>query len=311
MRLLFTADLHYNVPRSREGAEAVAREACALGGDAIVLLGDSAGADLDAFGAALRLFADFPGRRLLVPGNHELWTRDGESSLHRYQRLVPDAARREGFEVLDFAPQVLGEVGIVGSVGWYDYSLADETLGIPREFYAAKVSPAAAEYLDEPHHRALLARHGDRLGERQRSFRARWMDGVRVRLGMSDAAFVERLRGRLRSQLAGVAPRVRRIVACFHHLPFAEQLPPNRPPKFAFAGAFLGSGAFGAECLREPKVTHAISGHSHWPDARTIGRVRAINVGCTYREKRLEVLDLPEPADPVGVGGASRPREEP
>jgi hypothetical protein len=41
-----------------------------------------------------------------------------------------------------------------------------------------------------------------------------------------------------------------------------------------------------------PKVTHAFSGHSHWPARAQIGPIDAVNVGCTYTEKRFETLEL-------------------
>ena len=49
--------------------------------------------------------------------------------------------------MLDHQPVVLGGVGLAGSIGWYDYSFADESLGIPEAFYEAKIAPGAAAYL--------------------------------------------------------------------------------------------------------------------------------------------------------------------
>ena len=66
MRILVTADLHYDIPRSREPARALAARACAAGGDAIVLVGDTAGPDLGPLAECLALLADFGGRKFLV-----------------------------------------------------------------------------------------------------------------------------------------------------------------------------------------------------------------------------------------------------
>ena len=46
MRILVTADLHYDIERSRAPTRQLAREIAATGGDALVLVGDTAGADL-------------------------------------------------------------------------------------------------------------------------------------------------------------------------------------------------------------------------------------------------------------------------
>ncbi|MFW5841514.1 MAG: metallophosphoesterase, partial [Planctomycetota bacterium] len=83
MKALITADLHYNIARSRLPAQRLAREICRTRADALVLLGDTAGKQPGPFIEALELFADFPGRKLLVPGNHCIWSRGGEDSLTR------------------------------------------------------------------------------------------------------------------------------------------------------------------------------------------------------------------------------------
>jgi predicted phosphohydrolase len=288
--IVVTADLHYNIPRSREPARRLAADACGSGGDALVLVGDTAGADTAPLRDGLRLFADFPGRKLLVPGNHCLWCRDGEDSLQRYERVLPEVAAEEGFALLDHEPVVLGDVGLVGSIGWYDYSFREESLGIPEPFYRAKVAPGAAEAL--PEHRQLVEAHRPQLDERQYALGARWMDGAHVRLPMSDEQFLARLCDTLERQMEHLARRAERIVAFVHHLPFRELVPRNRPDRFAFAAAFMGSERLGEVLLAQPKLTHVYCGHSHWPGRCRLGGVEVVNVGSTYRDKRLEILEL-------------------
>jgi predicted phosphohydrolase len=288
MKILITADLHYNITRSRGPVEDLAASACRKGGDALVLLGDTAGEDLGPFGDCLALFADFPGRKFLVPGNHCLWTTpDGPDSLVRYHEQIPAVAAEHDFTVLDHAPTVLNGVGLVGSIGWYDYSMRDESLGIPLPFYLAKSSPGAAEYygMDE-----LVADHRAVLTERHMRMGVRWRDGQKVRLGMGDEEFTARVNARLADQLAALTPRCERIAAMFHHLPFAELVPHRRPDRFAFAAAYLGAKRLGQTLLDCPKVRHVYCGHSHWPARRRIGPIEAVNVGSTYKDKRLEVL---------------------
>ncbi len=290
MRILITADLHYNIKRSRQPAEHIAADACRLGGDALVLLGDTAGADLETFAQALRLFAGFPGRRLLVPGNHCLWTTpDGPDSLQRYHQLLPEVARAEGFALLDHQPTILNDKALVGCMGWYDYSMRDQSLGVPLDFYRAKASPGAAKYygmheLVEPHRHTLTERHL-RMG-------VRWLDGWNVRLGMTDEEFTALLNERLARQLADVAPHVESIAVMMHHLPFTQLLPEHRPDRFAFAAAYLGAERFGQTLLDCPKVRCVYCGHSHWSADCTVGGIRAVNVGSTYKSKQLEVLEL-------------------
>lgn len=290
VRLLITADLHYDVRRSREPARRLAERVCQAQADGLVLLGDTAGADRTTFAEALELFADFPGRKLLVPGNHCLWCGPEENSLDRYERLIPHIAEAAGFTVLDHQPVVMDGVGLAGSIGWYDYSLRDRSLGIPLAFYEKKISPGAARYLGR--HDDLLEAHAENLTDRHFALGARWMDGWRVRLGMSDEAFLERLLRTLRQQLEELSVRVERIVVFLHHLPFAEMVPAERPDRFAFAGAFMGADRLGELLLQFPAVTDVYCGHSHWSAELTVGHLRVVNVGSTYVEKKLLTLDV-------------------
>ena len=290
MRIIVTADLHYNIPRSRGPTRRLARRAGSMGGDALVLIGDSAGAELDPLRQCLRLFGEFGGRKFIVAGNHCLWCRDGESSLDRYEQVLPRVAAEEGFRLLDHEPAVLGDVGLVGSVGWYDYSFRDTSLGIPKAFYRAKVSPGTAAWLGE--HDELLRTYCDVLTEEHMSLGVRWMDGLHVRLGLSDEEFLEMLAEKLARQLAAASTEAERIVVFLHHLPFADLVPRNRPPKFAFAAAYMGSERLGEVLRRFPKVTDVYCGHSHWPAERRIGGLHVVNIGSTYTHKQLKVLDI-------------------
>jgi predicted phosphohydrolase len=293
MRILITADLHYDIARSKEPARDLASRvmAAAHEGDVLVLLGDTAGADTRILREALELFADFPGHKLMVMGNHCLWRRGEETSMDRYERIIPAAAEEAGFTPLDHRPVVLGRVGIVGSVGWYDYSFREESLGIPEAFYRSKVAPGAAAYLEE--HHALAEAHRDVLTEEQLALGVRWMDGVHVNLGVSDEEFTRMLAGKLKRQMDEIAPRVDEIVAFLHHLPFRELVPKGRPPRFAFAAAYMGSEQFGKVLLEQPKVSRVYCGHSHWPHRQRIGRLDVVNVGSTYTHKQLEVIEIP------------------
>lgn len=291
LTLLATGDLHYNIARSRKPTEQLARQALDAGGDVLALLGDTAGTDLQHMREALRLFKDFPGQRLLVPGNHCLWAPHGQDSMQRYTTLLPALAGEEGFVLLDHAPQIVGPVGFVGSIGWYDYGFRDRELGIPIEFYREKVAPGAAAYYDDLYGQ-LVHRHKPELTERQLAITTRWMDGRHVNLGVSDEQFVTQLAEVMRRQIHEIAPRVDRIVVLMHHLPLAELLPTGLPDNRQFALAYMGSGTFGQVLRDEPKVAAVICGHSHWRARVTVDHIEAISVGSTYRSKELLRLEV-------------------
>jgi len=290
MKILVTADLHYEIPRSRRPAAKLIRRICREGGDAVVLVGDTGGAKLEPLAEALDLFADFTGLKLMIPGNHCLWCAGQESSMDRYESILPELAAEYGFVLLDHNPNLLGDVALVGSVGWYDYSFADQSLGIPTDFYRAKIAPGAAAHLGG--YDDLLAKHTGKIPAEAFELRSRWMDGRYVRLPMSDEKFCGFLADRLAAQLAEMSGKAKRIVAFLHHLPFRELVPESKNERIAFAAAYLGSPLFGKVLMNCPKVTHVFCGHSHWHGVHQIGHMKVVNVGSTYSDKRLEILQL-------------------
>jgi hypothetical protein len=181
-----------------------------------------------------------------------------------------------------------GDVAIVGSVGWYDYSFAPAGLGIPRRFYQHKVSPGVAARFEEY---AFLLQGEDDVGPEAKELVARWNDGRFVKLGRDDDAFLEELLAQLRAQLQ-LLEGVRTIVAAVHHLPFRELLPPPGGGQWDFAKAYLGSERIGRLLLEFPNVHHVLCGHSHFPAEAQVGHVRAVNIGSGYRSKKCKALEL-------------------
>src|SRR5437763_13401763 len=114
--LAVTADLHFGLHRLGDAAALALRDRVRdLGPDVFAIAGDvGEGAH---FAPCLALFADLPGARLLVPGNHDLWTRDPTpgASLRRYERDLPRLAAEQGFQCLDQTPYVAGNEAILGS----------------------------------------------------------------------------------------------------------------------------------------------------------------------------------------------------
>ncbi|GMV98733.1 MAG: hypothetical protein AMXMBFR83_30810 [Phycisphaerae bacterium] len=289
MRLVVTADLHYDIARSREPAAALAREICRLDADVLLLLGDVAGRDAGIVREGLALFDSFAGHKFFVAGNHDIWTDPGECSLVKLEQTLPAICREFCFHPLDLEPRVLDGVGFVGSMGWYDYSFRPAWLKVPLRFYREKVAPGAAAHYSRYRH--LLA-EGDDVPESALCIGTRWMDGEYVRLPMSDLDFCRRLFDRFSAHLAAVARECERIVVGLHHVPFAAMAAAGQNPAWAFGSAFLGSELFGEALLAEPRVRYAFCGHSHRQGRLRYGSLECRNVGCTYEAKRYECLEV-------------------
>lgn len=289
MRILATADLHYDIARSVAPTERLAAEVRSTAADALLIVGDACGRDLGILRRCLALFDGFAGRTFFVAGNHDLWTPDGDS-YERYEHGIADVCREAGVWYLDAEPYVQDEIALVGSVGWYDYTFRQVSLGIPDRFYEHKIAPGAAARLAEYQH---LVRDCDDLAPPLLEIGTRWMDGVHVRLPFGDADFTQLLLDKLRRHLEQAAGQARHILVAMHHLPFLDMVHQSGHPGWDFANAFMGSMRFGDLLLSFPQVRSVVCGHSHRPFRSRQGHIECINIGCTYRDKHFLTIDLP------------------
>src|SRR5262249_47050835 len=116
MRVAVTADLHWGLSRSGDRAtRALVERAGELRPDLFRIAGDVG--EGEEFARCLALFAGLECPQLVIPGNHDLWTRDpGASSLVIYERRLPARAREHGFHYLDEQPYLApdGREAVVG-----------------------------------------------------------------------------------------------------------------------------------------------------------------------------------------------------
>lgn len=286
MNLLVTADLHWNHAKSRESAVSLIEEInAAITVDVVLVVGDVGVADGDSIEECLSGFT-FPGPKLFVPGNHELWTKRKDVDLLGEE--LPRRIATLGWHWLPGAPFVRDDVAIVGALGWYDYAFAASALEIAPAFYAAKASPGAVLYAGEP---AELLEAAASSSLRARELIARWNDGKFVRLGMSDEEVVTRECAQLSQSLESQSA-ARSVLVATHTVPFAELLPPHHGGQWDFARAYLGSPRLGETIARFANVSHVVCGHSHFPAEVRVGTIRAVNIGSGYREKRLVRIEL-------------------
>ena len=287
MRLLVTADLHYNHARSKPLAIEVIDRMNQAGGDGVLLVGDTAVADGEEIESCLSQFK-IAGPKLFLCGNHELWTR-GADSHALFTHDLPRRVEALGWRWLETRPLIERSFAIVGTVGWYDYSFASARLGIPARFYEAKMSPGAAAYLRRED---LLGDQSD-LSAEALEVVARWNDGKFVKLHRSDEAFLAECLARLTANLE-LASRSPHVVVASHHVPFRELLPPMRYSQVEFAKAYLGSERIGELIRRFANVRQVYCGHSHFGAEAKLGDIRAVNIGSSYRHKMFETVELPD-----------------
>ena len=288
MRLIATADLHYDMADYRSKVRELADAMCREQADVLAIAGDIFAGEIGYLVECLHLFDGFQGTKVLVAGNHDLWTYGGDS-FRLYDETIPAAAAACGFHDLDKGPLVVGDVGLVGTVGWYDYSFRDESLGIPLRFYEHKAAPGYAQQAPDLAH---LIDPDEALPPRALAARSFWNDGRMIHWDTDDRGFNQLTLERLEAQCVAVEAEVRAIAAITHHIPFVEMLRRRSDPSWGFGNAFMGSAGLGEVLQRHHEVSHVVFGHSHTREHRRVGHVEATNVGCTYKMKRYDIIEV-------------------
>ena len=290
MRICAAADIHY--PRTdHDRCVAIAEAMCGSRADVIVLAGDVSTGPEKHYRKFLRLFRAFDGPRLLVPGNHDLWSLARRpDTQRRYRRTLKHIAETSGFHYLPGSPFVVGDVGFVGSIGWYDYSLRQVRSPVP----GVRVTPLRARRTPRgPELDANFARRDvpwEELTEADFTGQALmwshesvwkqlvWNDALYVGWGDTDSATTQRLADELGRDIEAVEPRVGYWVGVTHCVPFAELAgEPSADVEAAFVRAFLGSPVFGRAFLAHPKCRLVLCGHRHQQQVLSVGGIVAAN----------------------------------
>lgn len=270
MRIAVTSDLHFGLSRRGDAAtQALAAKVAELRPDLFAITGDVG--EGEQWPRCLAVFGGLDCRRVVLPGNHDIWTRSPDpASLSLYADWLPRAAAELGFHYLDSAPLLwpASEEAVVGSINWYDYSFADPS--VEEEF------PGARE-----------------LYEAKRFPNARHNDGVYVRLGMTDAEFTEQVVHRFQAQLAELPETVRRVIVLQHHPPVRELFYPSALETLEqrFWLAYTGNRRMEAVVKSDARVTTVFCGHTHAACSVDVDGRQYRNIGGDYHFKRLLYLD--------------------
>lgn len=232
--IAFTSDLHLGITTENALAE-LAEELKAARPAALILAGDIAEGPW-AFERALEILRDVAPVRGWVAGNHDVWARQGTSSQGLLERRLPEIARDLGYEALEDRTWRFGDLAVIASTAWYDYSAID-----PR---FARESPLSIE-------------------RRKREF---VNDAERIDWPWSDRDLAARLGSGVerRLQAAERDPAIARIVVATH-VPIVEEQMTRKPDddRWGYSNAYFGNLTLGALVQRFSKVTDVVSGHTH------------------------------------------------
>lgn len=282
MRISVFSDLHYPISLKdpKELDSQPWREA-----DVLILAGDLVNNyNQERLTTVFEYFSSFPGEKLFNAGNHELWTtEDNPDEIYRKElKLLADIY---GFHYLDESPKILGNIGFVGNICWYDYSFAPKSFqwkddliileeDNPENQYSFRETNKRWEDLGPDDFRKK------RLGwkETGRLLLTAWNDRAYVRWSYQDEEFLDRCLLKIKEDLNMVSQKVEKIVVASHFVPFIELLKEPKSLDQAFGMAFLGSKKMGELYLQYPKVKFCISGHIHYEREIMAGPIKAVSI---------------------------------
>jgi predicted phosphohydrolase len=275
LRLAFTADLHWGInARGDEATRLLVSFLQAEPPDVLVLAGDVGAAE--DFAPCLELFKTLPGRKALVPGNHDVWVRDEDvrgDSLQVYQEHLPRLCAAHGFHYLDQGPLLLdgADLALVGMMNWYDYSWSLEEL------------------------KQWTADWETRL-QTKRFSRGRHNDARFVRWPLTDVSFTARSVAVFEGQLQQTFATARQAIVVTHHPPYYGLSFPRQEVTLdtLLWDAFGGNRALEALLARHAhRIPFAFCGHTHRARENRLEGIHGYNIGGDYHFKRLLVLDWP------------------
>ena len=252
MRIVVTADLHYR-PADRGRYLDLVQHIAEQRPDCLIVAGD-VGHPLRLFQRGLELFDRLACPKFFIAGNHDLYCSEYDSRA-LWERILPATVRAAGFIWLEAQTAQIGNVGVCGTLGWYDYSTRAEHLAIPAGAYPQLKTLVNhdADYVDWP-----------------------WSDRAMAR-------YLQRGFDRRLAALA-INPAVRRILVITHMLIFDVMIPTYPQSEvWSLLRAYMGNLPLGERVRACPKVTHVVSGHLHrggaWRIAGGAGEIDCRVVG--------------------------------
>ncbi|MBX2811892.1 MAG: metallophosphoesterase [Myxococcales bacterium] len=272
MRIASVSDLHIDFAENRHALVQLAAAIHEGQAELVIVAGDVSHVD-EHISLTLRALKVAAPQVAYLPGNHDLWLSEGENnSWDRYRKTLPALVAAEGAYYLPTAPLILGSAAVVGTTGWYDYSLL------------------RPEYTEVVVAEALRAKQWQGL---------RWSDDVHINFRdeyggqMSDECVSRCMERELSEQLADVCSgtHVSHVIAVTHFLPFRESLGPSRGMPWDYFDAFMGSTSLGDVIVNCSKVRHVIYGHSHRPRACEVNGVVVRGTPLGYPRERQGIAN--------------------
>lgn len=273
MLIASISDIHTDFPENREVLVKLAAEIHRREPDVLIVAGDVSHRN-DRIARALKALCVVAPQVAYIPGNHDLWfdvpsarSRPELNTWVRYREELRDLVEGIGVHYLPAGPLLHGNVAVVGTCGWYDYSMTPDAIrtSIGEEALAAKQF-GGVMWSD-----ARFIAFRDSAG------------GL-----MEDRAVARAMEVELEAHLGQVDanPEVEHAVVVTHHQPFDEVVTHTGTLPWEFFNAFMGSRGLGRVIKGARKARVAIYGHTHLVGETVIDQLRVFGTPLGYPRER-------------------------
>jgi len=269
IKLVFTADMHLGI--TPVDLWMVEVEKIKAEKPDIVVIGGDFSPDINRVMESFDIFSDINALKCYVVGNHDIWVVDGiGNSFYKYHMLTELDC---GFCCLDDSPRIFEKdgykIGLVGNMGWYDYSFRDKQIDI---LYPL----AMASY-------------------KQKKFpngKAKWMDGKYAKWLSTDAEMSKFFANLLDNHIRKMIVCDVDVICCFtHHIPF-EKMVKKDTEDWNMGNAFCGSKKIDKVIRKYDKIKYVFCGHSHTEFKGKLYGKKCYNVGSDYRKPKYLVVKI-------------------
>jgi predicted phosphodiesterase len=281
MKILFTADLHLNIPvrspRTGRTAFDVFAGQVELENPEVVVVAGDLGTPTQAAGHLVAI-RNVVGDRMLVIslGNHDFWLDStGHSQFSNLGQVVTrywrEPARDIGAVLLDLENADLGDLAIVGGYGHFDLGLAEPDLHVDGQRITEDI------YLS-----------GGMKGLFWNDFRCIPNCGTRVR-----AEAIEQAKG-IAKRMDQAISGGKRLLVAVHTCPWRElNGHPLRGNEQDILSAYSGNSQVGKAIEKRNKhIDLLVCGHTHMPAReQVLHGIWSLNVGADYGRFRGVVYD--------------------
>lgn len=298
MKIFAISDIHidgknkdtaYNLPTKLMHHVAKEKGQCLL-----IILGDVS-QNLPLLHNYLKLFQNIPIPKLYVAGNHDIWVQNESDSLLKYMIVLKEAVEDAGFQYLDKEPFLLNRIGIIGNIGWYDYSFKAEQTKIPADFKLLRKS--TTQYIEWSELGDLDYQEKELMAEINGNLfvLTSWNDRLYIHWDYSDKEFTKKCLDKIKLHYKQINQKVDRIIFCSHHVHFQEGVILKNKVQWDFNNAFVGSKEIGEFILNQKKVDLLLFAHTHERDSFVIdNRIPAYNPAYQNHNGDFMVIDYPD-----------------